>query len=140
MVKSTQDLPHQLNEIVCNIDIVYTRTNLYVKTQNKWVEVHFHYCHCNVGKKVNEIIMHDKYKFCINIVFTDKNLPYWSYYLDIKNINQTLRIFKDFKYRIEHDESSNGFLNKQTITDMLWIYMFYVCTYPLEKLRICNDE
>jgi hypothetical protein len=136
-------LPVQLNEMVCGIDIVYTRTNVYVKTQNNiWKEVYFEYCRTD-NKKVNEITKIGKDIVCINAIITDKNLPYWSYYLNLKNINQTLRIFRDFKYRIENKDNNDftsGFLNKQTITDLMWIYVFYVCKYPIEKLKICDES
>ena len=129
--------------MVCNIDIVYTKFNVYVKTQNNiWKEIYFSYYHRTNDKKVNEIMKMDDILY-INVIITDKKLPYWSYYLNLKNINQTLRIFRDFKYRIQNKDNNDftsGFINKQTITDLMWIYIFYICKYPIDKLKLCNES
>ena len=138
-VKTTRDLPYQLNEITC-LDTVYTLDNVYIKTQKGWVSIYYH-TGSSSNNTINELFVID-YNFYINIIYTDKDLPEWSYYVDKANILQTLRIFKDNNFNIinkNKKEFINGFINKQTVTDYLWMYLFYICKFPLEKICLCKD-
>ncbi len=137
--KDISTLPEQLKDISC-LDIVYTKDELYVKTQEQWIQLYF-----NSGildHKVNEIFMFDN-EFYINVIYTDKTLSEWSYYIDKANILQTLRIFKDNNFNLSNrkdDSFVSGFINKQTITDYLLIYAYYLCQYPIVKMCLCSDS
>ena len=92
--------------------------------------------------RLNELFIADN-KFFINVVYTDKDLPEWSYYIDKANILQTLRIFKDNNFNLRNKNENNfvnGFVNKQTITDYLLIYAYYLCQFPVNKICLCKDE
>ena len=153
MVKKNVDIPEKLYDMQCGIDCVFTMHDLYIMVQEeKWVSVYFNTGFVDINNSLYEPYKLDNGDICVNTPFTDPKLQSWSYFVDQPNIMATFTKYKELfttgTDQLGHwneelpedkmDEFYSSYNNKQTITDFLKYYVYYICKLPKES--ICFPE